>query len=176
MMGTSHVLAIPYPGQGHVIPMIELMQRAAQDGLKVTILNADFIHTRVMNALSRNEDLGDNLNLISIPDGMEPWEDRNDILKVSQAIQRFMPKELEKFIQKINGATDGHKISCVIADGTMGWAVNVAKNMGIKVAVIWFASAATLVSIHSIPKLIDDGIVNKEDGKTLIFPTFLTNM
>lgn len=99
-------------------------------------------------------------------DGMEPWEDRNDILKVSQAIQRVMPKELEKFIQNINGASDGDKISCVIADGTMGWAVNVAKSMGIKVAVVWFASAATLVSIHNIPKLIDDGIVNKEDGMT----------
>ncbi|KAL1808939.1 hypothetical protein ACET3Z_025929 [Daucus carota] len=46
----------------------------------------------------------------------------------------------------------------------MGWAVDVAKRMGIKVGVVWFASAATLASIHSIPKLIEDGILNKEDG------------
>ncbi|KAK1365148.1 putative UDP-glucuronosyl/UDP-glucosyltransferase [Heracleum sosnowskyi] len=172
-MGIPHVLAIPYPGQGHVIPMIELMQRATQHGLKVTIANAEFIHTKVMNALSTNEDLGENLNLVSIPDGMEPGEDRNDILKVSQAIQRFMPKELEEFIQKINGAGDDDKISCVIVDGTMGFAVNVAKNLGIKVAVVWFASAAVLVSIQSIPKLIDDGILNKDDGsvtKNKMFP------
>lgn len=164
-MGIPHVLAIPYPAQGHVIPMIELMQRAAQHGLKVTIVNADFIHTKVINALSTIQDLGDNLSLVSIPDGMEPWEDRNDILKVSQSIQRFMPKELDKFIQNINGASDdGDKISCVVADGTMGWAVDVAKNAGIKVAVVWFASAATLASIHIMPKLIDDGIVNKDNG------------
>ena len=60
---------------------------------------------------------------------------------------------------------DKNKISCVIANGTMGWAVDVAKRMGIKVGVVWFASAATLASIHSIPRLIDDGILNKEDGK-----------
>ena len=52
------------------------------------------------------------------------------------------------------------KVTCIVADGCMGWAIRVAKQMGISRAAFWPASVCTLASALSYQKLIDDGIIN----------------
>lgn len=172
-MGKPHVVAIPYPAQGHVIPLLELVQRLVKQGFKVTFVNTDFNHKRVINALSKNDYIGDLINLVSIPDGLEAWEDRNELGKLTKAILRVMPGKLEELIEKING-TKNDKVTCVIADESMGWALKVAEKMGIRRAAFWPAAAALLASIFSIQKLIDDNVIGK-DGETFLrsFCSFL---
>lgn len=138
------------------------MQRLVKQGFKVTFINTDFIHKR--GVLSKNDTIGDMINLVSLPDRMEPGEDRNELGKLSRAILRVMPGKLEELIEKING-TENEKVTCIIADECMGWALKVAENMGIKRAAYWTAAAALLASILSIPKLIDDKIIGN-DGLT----------
>ncbi|KAD2243187.1 hypothetical protein E3N88_41568 [Mikania micrantha] len=99
------------------------------------------------------------------PDGLEPWEDRSDICKLTLSILQTMPGKLEKLIEMINHE-ESNKITHMIVDGTMGWAVRVAMKVGIRCAVFWPASAATLASILCIPKLIDDRIID-ENGMPL---------
>ncbi|GJR72562.1 UDP-glycosyltransferase 83A1-like protein [Tanacetum coccineum] len=70
-----------------------------------------------------------------------------------------MPSKLEELIKTIN-KDDKNKVTCVIVDGSMGWAIRVTKKMGIRAASFWSASAATLATIMSFQKLIDDGIIN----------------
>ncbi|KAM7520663.1 hypothetical protein LguiB_019625 [Lonicera macranthoides] len=160
-MGKPHVLAIPYPAQGHVIPLLELVQRLVKQGFKVTFVNTDFNHKRVINALSKNDNIADLINLVSIPDGLEAWDDRNELGKLTKAILQVMPGKLEELIEKING-TENDKVTCVIADESMGWALKVAEKMGIRRAAFWPAAAALLASIFSIPKLIDDNVIGKD--------------
>ena len=159
-----HVLALPYPAQGHVIPLMELSQWLVKLGFKVTFVNSDFNHKRVVNALSAKDDIGGQIRLVSIPDGLEAWEDRNDLGKLTKAILRVMPGKLEELIEEINGSDD--EITCVIADGNLGWAMGVAEKMGIKRAAFWPAAAALLSLIFSVRKLVDDGILTNE-GETL---------
>lgn len=164
-MGNPHILAIPYPAQGHVLPLMELVLCLTKHGFKVTFVNTEFIHKRVMNAFSEEDDVGELINLVSIPDGMEPWEDRSDLGKLSEAIFQGMPGKLEELIKGIKKGTDNDEITCIIADENMGWALQVAENMGIKRAAFWPASAALLALLFSIPKLIQDGIVDN-NGET----------
>ncbi|KAK3006471.1 hypothetical protein RJ639_017750 [Escallonia herrerae] len=164
-MGKPHVLAIPYPAQGHVIPLMELSQCLVLEGFKVTFVNTDFNHKCVMNALSEKDNVGDMMHLVSIPDGLEPWEDRNELGKLSEAISQVMPGKLEELIETINGTQDD-KITCVIADDSMAWAIKVAEKMGIKRAAFWPASAALLATILSVPKLIDEEIINNNGTPT----------
>jgi hypothetical protein len=35
-MGNPHVLVMPYPAQGHIIPLLELSQCLVQHGFKIT--------------------------------------------------------------------------------------------------------------------------------------------
>ena len=101
------------------------------------------------------------IHLVSIPDGLEPG-DRKGTAILSDAAQGFMHQKLEELIQKINQG-EGGKITCLIADVSCGWALEVAKKMKIaKVVAFWPAAAATLVMNSCIPKFIHEGILDVE--------------
>ncbi|KAI8534098.1 hypothetical protein RHMOL_Rhmol10G0062000 [Rhododendron molle] len=158
-MDTPHVLAIPYPAQGHVIPLLELAQCLVQHGFEVTFVNSELNHRRVMNALPDKDNVRNHVNLVWIPDGLELWEDRNDLGKLTESASEVMPGKLEELIEKINGS-DNNKITCVIADGCQGWAMEVAEKMRIRLAVFYPAAAALWALGFSIPELIADGIID----------------
>ncbi|CAL5367657.1 unnamed protein product [Camellia sinensis] len=80
--------------------------------------------------------------------GLEPWEDRNEVGKLTESIFHVMPGKLEELIENINGS-DKDKITCIVADELLGWALEVAEKMQIK-----------------IPELLDDGIINNNGTPT----------
>ncbi|KAJ9173207.1 hypothetical protein P3X46_016370 [Hevea brasiliensis] len=164
-MGRPHILVIPYPAQGHVIPFMELSQCLVKQGFRVTFVNTEYNHERVLNALAEKDHLADQISLVSIPDGMEYWEDRNHLGKLTKAIFQVMPGKVEDLINRINTSED-EKITCVIADRSMGWAIGLAEKMKIPRAAFWPAAAAQLSMISSIQNLIDDGIIDN-DGTPL---------
>ncbi|KAF6146433.1 hypothetical protein GIB67_037733 [Kingdonia uniflora] len=109
---------------------MELSQNLAEHGVKITIVNTEFGHKLLMFSLPESSKRQQQIHLVSIPDGMEPGEDQNNLDKLCDSILRFMPTYLEDLIGKINGSSDS-KITCVIADEFMGWAVGVVKKMRI---------------------------------------------
>lgn len=169
-MSMPHIIAIPYPAQGHVIPLMELSQCLVNHGFKITFVNTDFNHKRVMNALADETPLRDDqIRLVSIPDGLEPWEDRNELGQLCEAILRVMPGKLEEIIEKIK-EEEGDKVACIIADESNGWALQVAEKMQIKKVAFWPASAALLALEFCIPKLIHQGIID-DDGELFLSHT-----
>ncbi|XP_076936350.1 UDP-glycosyltransferase 83A1-like [Bidens hawaiensis] len=68
--------------------------------------------------------------MVSIPDGMEPCDDRNEHGKFIKTLFQLMPTKLEELINDINKKGD-EKITCIIADYFMGWVSRVAQNMGV---------------------------------------------
>ncbi|XP_047333701.1 UDP-glycosyltransferase 83A1 [Impatiens glandulifera] len=159
-MGKPHVLAIPYPAQGHVIPMMELCHCLDKQGFKVSFVNSDYNHKRIINSFTDDNNVGDHIHLVSIPDGLDPLDDRNDLKKLTESIFSFMPEKLEDLINQIDDSDDD-KVTCVVADHCMGWAIEVAAKMGIKTAAFWPATSALLSLSFSIPKLLEDGIINQ---------------
>ncbi|KAE8697485.1 UDP-glycosyltransferase 83A1-like [Hibiscus syriacus] len=149
-MGIPHVLAIPFPAQGHVIPLMNLSQNLAKQALKITFNVAG-------NSF---------LQLVSIPDGLEDGEDRNQLGKLTERINQVMPGHLKELIHKIN-ALNEDKITCVLADLSIGFVVDVAVELEIPTAGFWPASMFQLVMLLSIPKHIEDGWID-ENGTPLI--------
>ncbi|XP_038889199.1 UDP-glycosyltransferase 83A1-like [Benincasa hispida] len=79
-MGSRHILAIPYPAQGHVIPLLEFSPHLAKQGFEITFVNTEHNHKRVMGALAETDHIGDaNIHLVSLTDGMEPGANRNEL-------------------------------------------------------------------------------------------------
>ena len=140
---------------------MELSQRLVKQGVKVTFVNTDVTHKQVTSNALKKDGFADLIQLASIPDGLEPWEDRNDLCKLTKSILKTMPEKLEVLIETIN-KEDINKVTCIVADGCMGWAIRVAKRMGISRAVFWPASVCTLASVLSYQQLIDDGIINNK--------------
>lgn len=59
-------------------------------------------------------------------------EERCDLAKLIISIIRFMPQKLKALISDINinnNGDDDKKITCVIADANMGWALHVAEKI-----------------------------------------------
>ncbi|KVI02588.1 UDP-glucuronosyl/UDP-glucosyltransferase, partial [Cynara cardunculus var. scolymus] len=147
------------------MPTMELAQRLVGKGVKVTFVNTEVTHKLVIGNGLDQDGFGGLMKMVWIPDGLEPWEDRTDLCKLTISLLESMADKLEELIEKIN-EEDGSKVSCVIADDSMGWAIRVAKKMGIRRAAFWPASVATLASMFSFQKLIDDGVMDN-DGMPL---------
>ncbi|GJZ66252.1 hypothetical protein Tco_0622948 [Tanacetum coccineum] len=159
-MKSNHVLVVPYPAQGHVIPLMDAAQRFTRKGLKVTFVNTEDSHKRVINACSQKDYLRDMMQMVAIPDGMEPWEDRNDLGQLTETMFRVMPDKLEELISNINKIGDD-KITCIIADYCMGWISKVAQKIGIRLAVFCSGSVAVMSVFMSVQKLLDDQVIDR---------------
>ncbi|XP_052111681.1 UDP-glycosyltransferase 83A1 [Arachis duranensis] len=154
-MKTPTVLALPWPAQGHVNPLMTFSQKLADHGCNIIFVNTEFIHEKVVSSINGSS----SIKLMSIPDGLEPEDDRRNIGELCLSMLRTMPSMLEKLIEDLR-LNDGITISCIVYDGTMGWALEVAKKMGINGALFWPASAALFAMQYNIPKLMDDGTID----------------
>jgi len=150
-MAAPHVLALPFPAQGHVIPLMQLSHRLVEHGVEVTFVNTEANHALVL----------DGIHLVGVPDGLADGDDRKDLGKLVDALSRHMPSYLEELVRRVE-ASGGTKISWLIADAGMGWAVEVAKKLGIRAAFFWPASAAFLASLFRIPQLVQDGVIDEK--------------
>ena len=102
-MGYPHALVLSFPAQGHVIPLVELSYCLVDCGFKITFVNTQFNHNRVTAAFSNRDDSEmDHIQLISIPDGLGPREDRNDLTRLTNSFLKTMPRYLEELIRKTN--------------------------------------------------------------------------
>lgn len=162
-----HVLAIAYPAQGHVGPLMKLSQQIADHGIKVTFVNAESIHNLVLAALSENKRKEQHqiIEIVSIPDGLDPGDDLKDKRKISELMLRVIPSKLEDLIRKINNKSEDEKVNCVMADATVAWALEVAQKMRIKGAMFWPTAVGGFALGLHIPKLIEAGIID-HSGKS----------
>ena len=157
MDSQSHVLVVSFPAQGHVAPLMKLSHQIADHGIKVAFVSAEFIITRLTTTMPVNS----LIRLVSLPDGLEPGDDRTDALKLINSFQEVMPVHFNDLIGKSNESYDD-RISCVIAGISVVWAFEVAEKMGIKSDAFWPAQPATLALTLRIPKLIEDGIIDTQ--------------
>ncbi|WZY96583.1 hypothetical protein YC2023_068912 [Brassica napus] len=163
-MGRPHVMVIPYPAQGHVLPLMSFSRYLASQGIQVTFVNTEFNHNRIINSLSkssRDDHVVDGIKLVSIPDGLDDSpEERNVPGMLSESVLHFMPTKVEELIERMISETSGAVISCVVADQSLGWAMEVAAKFGIRRAAFCPAAAASMVLGFSIQKLVDDGLID----------------
>ncbi|XP_072977343.1 UDP-glycosyltransferase 83A1-like [Typha angustifolia] len=164
-MGVPHALLLPFPAQGHVIPFMELAHLLVDHGFRITFVNTEFNHDRIVATLSKDEGHLDRIHLVSVPDGLAPEEERNALGRLSDGLQQTVPLLLEELITKSNETRDC-RITCMIADLNMGWALEIAKKMALRSALLWPASSVVLATLLSIPKLIDNGIIDADGFAT----------
>ncbi|XP_065638744.1 UDP-glycosyltransferase 83A1-like [Quercus suber] len=157
MGSQSHVLVVSFPAQGHVAPLMKLSHQIADHGIKVTFVSTEFIIARLTTTMP----VKSLRRLVSLPDGLEPGDDRTDALKLINSFQEVMPGHFKDLVEKSNESYDD-RISCVIAGISVVWAFEVAEKMGIKSAAFWPAGPATLALTLRIPKLIEDGIIDTQ--------------
>ncbi|KAK4381938.1 UDP-glycosyltransferase 83A1 [Sesamum angolense] len=157
-----HVLAVPFPAQGHVTPLMKLSRLISNHGIKVTFVNTQHIHHKILASLMLSDQdtkdkEEDSMVLTSIPDGLAPDDDRNDAFKLIESLRSTMAASLTDLIHKINCSNSDEKVSCILADITVGWVLEVAERVGAEPVGFSPAAAASLAVTLHIPKLIERG-------------------
>ncbi|KAL5582182.1 hypothetical protein UlMin_014624 [Ulmus minor] len=104
-MGNPHALVVPYPAEGHIIPLMELSQR---------LVNTVHIHEKFKNAITNLENIGSLFHLALIEDG--------------RVVFRVLHGKVEEHIEQINQSKE-NEITCVLADQSLGWAMEIAERM-----------------------------------------------
>ncbi|XP_062106510.1 UDP-glycosyltransferase 83A1-like [Humulus lupulus] len=173
----QRVMMVPAPAQGHVKPLMIFAQKLAQHGFRITFVYTEYDLKRILSAMSDDDlkSIGSdkNIELVSIPDGLCPEDDRS-VENLTKAILENFPVEIEKLIGTINGNTaigqrsksssSNDKISGVIFYAYLGVSMEVAAKLGIEGVVFCPSSAAILAHSMNLPNLICDGILNDYDG------------
>ncbi|CAA2974067.1 UDP-glycosyltransferase 83A1-like [Olea europaea subsp. europaea] len=111
--------------------------------------------------MPKTDNVRELIKMVSLPDGLESFDDKSDTGKLWASIIRVMPRELKVLIEWINGS-ESDKFSCIIAEASLGWAIEVAEKMGIKNEAFWPAVSVLFAPFFKISSLIDKGIIDSE--------------
>ncbi|XP_068656723.1 UDP-glycosyltransferase 83A1-like [Aristolochia californica] len=165
-MGKPHAVLVPFPAQGHVLPLMELSHRLVDRGFRVTFVCTEFDHARIVASMQKEAHQSvDGIRLLSVPDGLDPDDDRGDLGRLCAFVLGFFEHLLEDLMRKINEREED-KIFCVIADLCVSAVLSVPKKMGIPAVGFWGPSVGNLALCLHMPKLIESGIMSN-NGEVL---------
>nr|CAB3493174.1 unnamed protein product [Digitaria exilis] len=150
------VMVLPFPAQGHVMPLMELSHLLVEHGFDVVFVNTDFNHARILEAMAGGEAAppASGIELVSFPDGMGPDGDRTDVGKLLEGLPAAMLGGLEETIRS-------RKIRWVVADVSMSFVLELVPTVGVRVALFSTFSAAIFALRVHIPKMVKDGIIDE---------------
>ncbi|XP_051130881.1 UDP-glycosyltransferase 74F2-like [Andrographis paniculata] len=130
-----HVLAVPYPSQGHVNPMLQFCKRLVSKGAKSTFIITNFIRKTwnpkpqsvAIDAISDGFDDGGFMHADGVADYLE---------KMEAAGSRTLKNLIERYI------ASGNAVDCIVYDAFLPWVLDVAKGVGIKGAAFFTQACA----------------------------------
>ncbi|OMO68457.1 UDP-glucuronosyl/UDP-glucosyltransferase [Corchorus capsularis] len=151
-----HILMFPLPIQGPVNAMLKLAELFASSGLKVSFLNSEYNHNRLVryaNIYSRFEKYP-GFEFRTIPDGLPEDHPRsgNRFMEMFEAMNlRTKPVLKEMLVEMISD------LDCIIGDAFLGFVLDVANELGIPIINCPTTGSCYLWSNCFIPDLIEAG-------------------
>ena len=131
-----HVLVFPYPGQGHINPIVQFAKRLVSKGIKATLVTTVFL------SKSSFSDPPSYIDLHTISDGFDEggYDQAGSADVYLPTFWSVGSKSLTSLIKKL--IDTGHPIHALVYDGFLPWALDVAKQFGIPSAVFFTQSCA----------------------------------
>ncbi|KAI3875261.1 hypothetical protein MKX03_011145 [Papaver bracteatum] len=170
---TPHVLIFPFPIQGHINSMLKLAEVLCISGISVTFVNTQRNHSRHLNFADVQSRFGGfpRFRFEAIPDGLSDqphssgFSSLPDFLGLLDRVEKVMKpgfRELLTSDHRFKSDTRG-PVSCILADGILGFAIDVAHELGIPSISFRTISACGALCYLCLPKLIDNGEIPFKD-------------
>ncbi|KAH7518211.1 hypothetical protein FEM48_Zijuj09G0147500 [Ziziphus jujuba var. spinosa] len=144
----SHCLALAYPTQGHINPMLQFSKRLEQKGVKVTLVTTKSIcktiHSGCLTSIP--------ITFETISDGYDEGglEDVESIQAYLESFRLVGSQTLMELLKKISRS--GFPVDCIVYDAFLPWALDVGKKFGLKGAVFFTQSCAVGTILYHIHK------------------------
>lgn len=156
-MAPAHVLVFPWPLQGHINCMLDLAAVLLDAGVRVTFLHTDHNLSRLPKGSTTTLAPQQGLRLLSIPDGLPEDHPRSvrHLKEISESMLTTGQAAYRALLLSLSSAAAGSPVTCVIADGIMPFAVDVAEELGVPALAFRTASACSYLAYLSVPRLLE---------------------
>lgn len=147
-MAAGHVVVVAYPAQGHINPLLQFAKCLVTKGLKVTFATTRYTVDSVR---------ADGIEIRAISDGFDEggFKRADSVESYLNSFKTVGSRTLTDLILQLNDSSSLPPVNCIVYDSLLPWAIDVAKNFGICVAVFW----TNLASIYYLYWQINSGIL-----------------
>ncbi|KAH0462016.1 hypothetical protein IEQ34_009591 [Dendrobium chrysotoxum] len=146
---SSHIVSIPYPGRGHINPMINLCRLLSpRIDLTITIiLTEEWI--KLISSDSSSPNLPDNIKVRSIPNVLPSERTRgNNYTEFFEAVMSKMADPVQRVLNELNPPAD-----IVVADALLPWIVDICKQRNVPAVSLWTESASLFFALYKFDRL-----------------------
>ncbi|XP_021803392.1 UDP-glycosyltransferase 87A2-like isoform X2 [Prunus avium] len=145
-----HVVALPYPGRGHINPMMNLCKLLTSKKPDILIT---FIVTEEWHSFMGSDHKPHNIRFATVPN-LIPSElvRANDFLGFMEAVNTKLEAPVEQLLDRLE-----QPVSAIVADPFVVWATRVASRRNIPVASLWPMSASVFSVLLHIETLEQKG-------------------
>ncbi|KAF8023547.1 hypothetical protein BT93_F0911 [Corymbia citriodora subsp. variegata] len=173
MTQKPHAVCIPFPAQGHIIPMLNLAKLLHHRGFHITFVNTEYNHSRLLR--SRGPSSLDGLpsfRFLTIPDGLPPSDAdaTQDVSALCLSTQKFCLPYFQDLLERLNEESTksgSPPVSCVVSDGVMSFTLDAAEALGVPEVLFWTMSACGFMGYVQYRSLIDKGLIPLKDASYL---------
>lgn len=159
-----HAVVVPFPGQGHVNPLMHFAKLLAARGFFVTFINTDWMEQKIFKAPNDSaavshqlQQQGLQIRFLSVPDGLPP--DHPRIQAVDEyflATQKLGPA-IVRLLQ--SAANEAPPITCIVTDCFMACTHQVATSLAVPRVVFWTYCASAAIALASSRTLMEKGYI-----------------
>ena len=168
-----HVVILPLPLSGHIKPMLTLAELLCDAGFLITFVNSDYNHDRLERVMDipafYNHSPG--FRFVSISDGLPLDQPRlGPIIFQLFFNTRTVSKPLfRELLISLRQSTERSPPTCIIADGLMCFAIDVAEELGVPIITFPTHGSHGMWTIMHTSNLIEEGEVPFQGKWTLVF-------
>lgn len=141
MATNTHILAIPFPLQGHINPMIQLCNRLVSKGIRVSLVTTVSISTILQGQTGANL-----ISIETVPDSTIDEKVKNlDVYEIFiRSFRAAITSGLSDIIEKHSNS--GKPLRAIVYDSVNPWILDIAHEKGLKGAVL-FTQPCTVCSV-----------------------------
>ncbi|XP_048564898.1 UDP-glycosyltransferase 87A1-like [Triticum urartu] len=143
-----HMVALPYPGRGHINPMLAVCRLlvAADGALTVTVVVTEEWHGLLASA-GVTPTLPDRVRLATIPNVIPSEHGRGaDHGGFIEAVNCKMGEPVERLLDRL-ALELGRRPDAIVADTYLQWAVAAGARLGVPVCSLWTQPATFLLAL-----------------------------
>ncbi|CAN1266513.1 UDP-glycosyltransferase 87A2 [Linum perenne] len=143
-----HLVAMPFPGRGHINPMMNLCKLLASRTANLLIT---FVVTEEWLSYIESEPKPDIVQFRTIPNGIIPPERLKavDFPGFYEAVMTEMESPFEQILDQLQELQDP-PVTAIIGDVEVRWAVGVGNRRNIPVAAFWTMSASFFSMLYHL--------------------------
>lgn len=146
-----HIIAMPYPGRGHIYPMMNLCKILVSKNSNILVT---FVVTEEWLGFIGSDPKPDNIRFSSIPNVIP-----SELVRAANFnafIEATRTKLEAPFVQLLD-RIELPPVTVILADTTLFWAVGVGNRRNIPVAAFWPSSPSMLMILQHFDLLVQNG-------------------